>query len=47
MNIHVIYTPISPITLGFGLLSVDYRFLWFKPSNRRKNEVEGHVDQRG
>ena len=45
MNIYVIYAPISPITLVLACLGFDCRFGCVKPSNRRKNEVEGHVDQ--
>ena len=46
MNIYLIYTPISPITLVLACLDFDCRFEWVKPSNRRKNEVKGNVDQR-
>ena len=46
MNIYVIYAPISPVTLILAFSSFDCRFTCDKPSNTRKNEVEGHVDQR-
>ena len=46
MNIYVTYASISSITLILACLGFDCRFEWVKPSNRRKNKVEGHVDQR-
>jgi len=47
MNIYVICAPVSLITLVLASSSFDCRFTWVEPSNSRKNEVEGHVDQRG
>ena len=46
MNIYVIYAPVSSITLVLAFSSFDCRFTNDKPTSRRKNEVEGHVDQR-
>jgi hypothetical protein len=45
VNIYVIYAPISPITLAFGFLNVDCRFLWFKPSIWEKYENESKLDE--
>jgi len=37
---------LRPYFSNYACLGFDCRFEWVKPSNRRKNEVEGHVDQR-
>ena len=46
MNIYVIYAPVSSITLVLAFSSFNCRFTCDRPINMRKNEVEGHVDQR-
>ena len=42
----VVYAPIISITLVLVCSGFEIRFTCDEPSNGRKNEVEGHVDER-